>query len=79
MNKSTRPVKVFANQHIDGKWQMAVAHERAEFHGFGLDVEEGDSGFASYSVAIVEVPGGKVILPRADRIEFLDVLMDDVP
>lgn len=42
------------------------------FHGFGVDYEEFEAGPAPYSVAIVELPDGSVILPRADMITFLD-------
>lgn len=74
MNES-RPVKVFENLHREGKWQMVVKCECAVFHGFGMDYEEfSDGPPGNFSVAIVEYPDGHIEMPRADRIQFLDVV-----
>lgn len=73
MSKQKRYVRVLENLHRDGKWQMLVKHWRAVFHGFGSDYEEfSDGPPGNFSAAIVELPDGSVILPRADRIQFID-------
>ena len=42
------------------------------FHEFGNNYEEFESGPGNYSVAIVELPDGKIIMPPADSIQFID-------
>ena len=42
------------------------------FHQFGLDIEEGETGYASYSTAIVEMPDGSVKNVPVEMIVFND-------
>jgi len=49
-----------------------VESSRGFFHGWGLDIEEGASGFASYSVAIVEQEDGTIITPAAHMVMFIE-------
>lgn len=46
--------------------------ELGYFHGWGCNYEEFESGPGNYSVAIVELPDGRIVLPLADNIQFLD-------
>lgn len=69
-----RPVLVFEMHRTHGQQPTrVVTHERATFHGFGCDYEEFEAGPGNVSIAIVELPDGSVIMPRADRVQFLDV------
>jgi len=45
---------------------------KGHFHGFGVDFEESNVGVGSFSVAIVEIEGGKIITVPAEDIIFLD-------
>jgi hypothetical protein len=40
-------------------------------HQWGLDVDDGEGGPASYSVAIVERSDGSVITPSANMVKFI--------
>jgi len=40
------------------------------FHGFGVDCVESESGFGNFSIAIIELPDGKVIKVDVENIEF---------
>lgn len=43
------------------------------FHQWGCDYEEfADVGVGNYSIAIVELPNGKIVTPVAKDIEFID-------
>ena len=44
------------------------------FHEWGVNYEEFESGAGNYSVAIVELPDGKIITPLAEDIQFLDLI-----
>lgn len=46
--------------------------EKGVFHQFGNDYEEFESGPGNYTVAIVELPDGRIIMPLASDIQFLD-------
>ena len=45
--------------------------ELGYFHQWGVNYEELRDGVGSYTVAIVELPDGRVIMPVADEIIFL--------
>lgn len=47
------------------------------FHQFGMGIEEDERGFSNYSIAIIEMPDGTVITPRADMIKFINEKMED--
>jgi len=44
----------------------------ADFHGWGNDYEELESGTGNYTVAVVEFDDGTIEMVRADRVRFLD-------
>lgn len=45
------------------------------FHEWGMNYEEfGDIGVGNYSVAIVELPDGRIVMPVADDIVFIDLI-----
>jgi hypothetical protein len=72
---NNRPVLVFqmVRNNETRASERVVVHAQGWLHQFSLDVEEGDTGFASYAIAIVELPDGTIVMPRADRIQFLDI------
>lgn len=43
------------------------------FHQWGNDYEEFESGPGNFTVAIVELPDGKIVTPAARDICFLDM------
>lgn len=55
-------------------WKTGKYHEfeLGYFHGWGSNYEEYENGAGNYSTAIVELPDGRVIMPVADDICFLD-------
>lgn len=46
--------------------------ELGYFHRWGSNFEEFENGAGNYSVAIVELPDGRIVTPVADDITFLD-------
>lgn len=46
--------------------------ELGYFHKWGCNYEEFESGPGNYSVAIVELPNGEVVMPMPDDIQFID-------
>ena len=44
--------------------------EEGLFHQWGVDCEEYENGAASFTVGIVELPDGMVIMPLARLIQF---------
>lgn len=46
--------------------------EMGYFHQWGCNYEEFETGAGNYSVAIVELPNGEIIMPSPDDIQFLD-------
>ena len=42
------------------------------FHQWGNDYEEFESGPGNFTVAIVELPDGKIVTPVARDVHFLD-------
>lgn len=59
----------------NGKWEERE-FEMGYFHQWGADYEEFESGPGNYSVAIVELPGGKIVTPVAQNIEFIDFISE---
>lgn len=47
-----------------------VPFEEGLFHQWGNDYNEYESGPANYTVGIVELPNGKVVMPIAGFIQF---------
>lgn len=46
--------------------------ELGYFHYFGCDYEEFETGAGNYSVAIIELPDGKVVKVNPNDLQFLD-------
>ena len=59
------------------KWnEVKKAHEVVEFdngifHQWGYNCEEYENGAVSFSVGIVELPDGTVVMPVAEWIQFI--------
>lgn len=66
-----RKCKGRVNVCINGRWQMQE-FELGYFHQWGMNFEEFENGPGNYSVAIVELPDGRIVMPTANDIEFLD-------
>ena len=52
--------------------------ENGVFHQWGSNYEEFENGAGNYSVAIVELPDGKVVMPNADDIQFTGIVEDNI-
>ncbi len=50
--------------------------ELGYFHKWGSNYEEFESGAGNYSVAIVELPDGRVVMPVAEDIVFLETVSE---
>lgn len=50
-----------------------IEFEMGYFHQWGCNYEEFETGAGNFSTAIVELPDGKVVMPVADDIQFLDI------
>lgn len=48
-----------------------VPFEEGIFHQWGSDCEEYENGAASFTVGIVELPDGTVVMPIARWIQFM--------
>lgn len=47
--------------------------ELGYFHQWGYDFEDNSYGYiGNFSVAIVELPDGTIVMPRADDVKFLE-------
>lgn len=46
--------------------------DSGDFHCFGSNYEEFESGSGNYSVVIVELPDGRIVMPPPDKIQFID-------
>ena len=51
--------------------------EMGYFHQWGYNYEEFETGAGNYSVAIIELPNGEVVMPVADDIQFLDTVVEE--
>lgn len=47
-----------------------VKHDDGVFHGWGVDYEELEAGVGNFTAAIVERPGGVIVLVPAAKISF---------
>ena len=63
----TRPVEL--SKHHNGKM---IPVGQGDFHGFGIDFFEFESGPGNYSTAIIELPDGTVKNVPVEHIRFLD-------
>lgn len=57
---------------VSGKPGCFEEFEVGSFHQWGSNFVEFESGAGNYSVAIVELPDGKIVMPMADDICFLE-------
>lgn len=55
----------------EGWWQPEV-FDVGYFHQWGVNYEEFESGPGNYTTAVVELPDGRVVMPTASDIVFLD-------
>lgn len=79
MDNPKRRVSVFSRKWIGvDKYEVTHLHD-GTFHCWGADVEEGDSGFASYSVGIVELDDGTVITAIPQNIKFIGGRVNNEP
>lgn len=62
--------------YLNGKWCI-FKFDNGLFHDWGVNYEEFESGAGNYSVGIIELPDGKIILPPASNIQFLDIPNED--
>lgn len=53
----------------NGEWKNFVL---ADFHQWGNQYEEFESGPGNYSVAIVELLDGSIVTPMPDWIQFIN-------
>jgi len=69
-----RRCKGKCNIYENGK-RSSLEFDLGYFHEWGVNYEEFvDSGPGNYSVAIVELPDGRIVMPVADDIAFLDLI-----
>lgn len=66
-----RKCKGSAMVQKDGKWQTEE-FSLGYFHQWGVNYEEIGEGPGNYSVAIVELLDGRIVMPTADNITFLN-------
>lgn len=67
-----RKCKGKTHVYENGKWHEEI-FELGYFHGFGSNYEDlGEKGVGNYTIAIVELPDGRVVMPVADDIVFID-------
>lgn len=59
--------------YFQGRWH---GFELGYFHRWGSNFEEFENGAGNYSIAIVELPDGKVIMPTPDNIVFLEAISE---
>lgn len=71
--ENLRRCKGKCNIYENGKWS-SLEFDLDYFHEWGMNYEEFESGAGNYSVAIVELPDGRIVMPVADDIVFLDLI-----
>lgn len=67
MRKCKGKVNIYTNG-----MQQEQTFDLGYFHEWGCNYEEFEIGAGNYSVAIVELPDGKIITPSPNDIEFID-------
>lgn len=77
----TRPVQIFDQNRIYKKDEngntlpsklVKSNFRNGTFHQFGLDIEEDENGYSSYSTAIIELKDGSVVNQPIHLFEFKD-------
>jgi len=72
----TRPVEYYeydTSKTIENGYYKKRLAGIAEFHQFGFDYEEFETGPGNYSTAIIELPDGSIKNIPAEMIKFKDV------
>ena len=54
--------------YYDGKW---IRGARGIFHCWGLEALESDKGNISWSVAIIQLPSGKIVMATPNNVTFI--------
>lgn len=62
----------YVKWNYEKKAHEVVAFDNGTFHQWGSNYEEYDNGAASFTVGIVELSDGTVIMPIARWIQFID-------
>lgn len=77
MEKRLVKTKVYIPLEMDGNRQKAGTGKWSDdfqrvgrFHQWGLDFIEGDNGFSSYSVGLIEFEDGSIESLRPDNFKF---------
>ncbi len=63
---------------VSGKPGCFEEFKIGQFHQWGSNYEEFENGAGNYSVAIVELPDGKVVMPMANDIQFIGIAEEQV-
>ena len=74
-NEICRKVEKFKMRKCKGRYYKKRQYhdfETGYFHQWGCNYEEFEIGAGNYSVAIVELPTGEIVMPVAEDIQFLD-------
>ncbi len=74
--ENLRRCKGKCNIYENGKWS-SLEFDLGYFHEWGMNYEEFESGAGNYSVAIVELPDGRIVMPVADDIVFIDLMKNE--
>lgn len=63
----------YATYNKEKRMYETHGFEEGLFHQWGVEYEEiNDYGVGNYSVAIVELSNGEIVMPFASNIQFLD-------
>lgn len=68
-----RKCKGRVDVYEDGRW-LNVEFGLGYFHQWGTNYTEFNSGPGNYTVAVVELPDGRIVTPMAGNIVFLEPL-----
>lgn len=71
-----RKCKGKVNFYTNGRRQEQI-FDLGYFHEWGCNYEEFETNTGNYSVAIVELPDGKIITPLPNDIEFIDKIVSE--
>lgn len=74
--ENLRRCKGKCNIYENGKWS-SLEFDLGYFHEWGMNYEEFESGAGNYSVAIVELLDGRIVMPVADNITFIDLIKNE--
>lgn len=73
MSEPKRKVRVFRLERFKGNTHLSkVPDGEADFHGWGCDYEEFESGPGNFSTAIIERDDGTIETPQAGLVQFIE-------